>query len=82
MKAIKFSFDDVGLTNKSADDERYRWVLNAFGAPGAKNQWYSRLFVTDSYRYGPRNKYTYNTLKRTYYFRSEKQAAFFAIKWD
>jgi hypothetical protein len=74
MMTVKFSFNR-SYFNKDVSLNRSKWTRETFGQPGVKYSWFTRTYVV------PTN-FGINDLKEVYYFKSEKDAMLFALRWS
>lgn len=53
---------------------RRNWTETRFGKPNMRNSWFVRTYIIPT-RYG------INELREVYYFKKEKDAVLFALRW-
>jgi hypothetical protein len=74
---VKFSFNrryfDADFNTASLD--RLKWTKKTFGQPGVRYSWFTRTYVV------PTNL-GINDLKEVYYFKREKDATLFSLRWS
>ena len=78
---IKFSFYrrylDIVNYEKDfhASIEREKWTESIFGKPGVTRTWFKRTYAVPT-------QLGINDLRETYYFKREKDATMFSLRWS
>ena len=76
---VKFSFYqkylDVNYKSEFQKKiEREKWSQKTFGKPGVSHNWFKRTYAIPT-------QLGINDLREVYYFKKEKDATMFALKW-
>jgi hypothetical protein len=72
---VKFSFNRSYFDNDiKLSLTRSKWTKKTFGQPGVKYSWFTRTYVV------PTN-FGINDLREVFYFKNEKDAVLFALRW-
>ena len=80
MMTVKFSFhrrylDVVNYEKDSrASIEREKWTEKTFGKPGVSHTWFRRTYAVPT-------QLGINDLREVYYFKREKDATMFMLRW-
>ena len=72
----KFSFYQKWIDRDF--DTRYKrqqWAESTFGKPGVKYSWFRRTYVIPT-------KYGINDINEVFYFKREKDATLFSLRWS